>query len=101
HRPRRPPHSFPTRRSSDLFSRRSLRMPDSVNVQALVPVGAHVLPNRHGTAPGLAIEQEGKLLLLLPGPPRELKPMLEEQVLPLLDRKSTRLNSSHRTISYA
>jgi len=65
--------------------KRKLRLPESIYVQALVPVGAQVLPNRSGTAPGLAIDHEGKLVLLLPGPPRELKPMFEEYVLPVLE----------------
>jgi nicotinamide-nucleotide amidase len=72
---------------ADRFRRRSLPMPDSVNVQALVPRGARVLPNRHGTAPGLLIERTGKKLVLLPGPPRELQPMFEEFVVPLLPHR--------------
>ena len=43
----------------------------------MVPAGAAVLPNKNGTAPGLWIEHETKLIVLLPGPPRELKPMFE------------------------
>lgn len=65
---------------------RRMRLPESIYVQALVPVGAQVLPNRNGTAPGLAIDEGGKLILLLPGPPRELKPMFEEYVLPVLKK---------------
>ena len=69
---------------AERFHKRGIRMPASVNVQALVPVGAQVLPNPNGTAPGLAVEHEKKLLLLLPGPTRELKPMFEQYVLPVL-----------------
>jgi len=54
-----------------------------------------VLPNRNGTAPGLWVEQDGKILCMLPGPPNELQPMLLDQVLPrlaargrLLDREA-------------
>jgi len=43
-----------------------------------------VLPNANGTAPGLWVEQDGKVLCMLPGPPNELQPMLVEQVLPRL-----------------
>jgi nicotinamide-nucleotide amidase len=46
--------------------------------------GAEVLPNPNGTAPGQWIETKGKIIVLLPGPPRELIPMLEDQVLPRL-----------------
>ncbi len=66
--------------------KRRIRLPESIYVQALVPVGAQVLPNPNGTAPGLAIDEGGKLVLLLPGPPRELKPMFEEYVLPVLEK---------------
>ena len=59
------------------FERRNLSMPD-VNVrQAQVPRGAIVLDNPNGTAPGLFIEHEGKIVVLLPGPPRELQPMFD------------------------
>jgi len=71
---------------AERISKRRIRLPDSIYVQALVPVGAQVLPNRNGTAPGLAIDEGGKLVLLLPGPPRELKPMFEEYVLPVLEK---------------
>jgi nicotinamide-nucleotide amidase len=71
---------------TEQFRKRRFKMPDSVLGQAMAPVGAQVLPNRHGTAPGLAIEHAGKLVVLLPGPPRELRPMFEEFVLPVLPR---------------
>lgn len=43
-----------------------------------------ILPNPNGTAPGLWAEQDGKVLVMLPGPPNELQPMFTEQVLPRL-----------------
>ncbi|HEY4301194.1 MAG TPA: CinA family nicotinamide mononucleotide deamidase-related protein [Candidatus Didemnitutus sp.] len=43
-----------------------------------------VLPNANGTAPGLWVEQDGRVLIMLPGPPNELRPMFTEQVLPRL-----------------
>lgn len=49
--------------------------------QARVPQGAEVIPNPHGTAPGLLLREEERLIFLLPGPPRELEPMVREQVL--------------------
>ena len=58
------------------FERRGLRMPDVNRRQAMVPAGATVLPNANGTAPGLLIEQGDRLIVLLPGPPRELQPIL-------------------------
>jgi nicotinamide-nucleotide amidase len=80
-------------RIESYFVQRKRAMVPSMKVQALVPAGARVLPNFHGTAPGLAIEvnpnpfRENKnrsWLILLPGPPRELRPMFSESVLPLL-----------------
>jgi nicotinamide-nucleotide amidase len=59
------------------FERRNLRMPEINRRQAMVPRGAKVLDNPNGTAPGLMIERGEKLVVLLPGPPREMKPMLE------------------------
>jgi nicotinamide-nucleotide amidase len=59
------------------FENRGLRMPEVNRRQALVPRGATVLPNPNGTAPGLLIEAPPRLLVLLPGPPRELQPMFE------------------------
>jgi nicotinamide-nucleotide amidase len=71
------------------FASRKRRMPASTRVQAMVPEGATVLPNPNGTAPGLGMRAggEGKWLILLPGPPRELRPMFSASVVPLLLRE--------------
>jgi nicotinamide-nucleotide amidase len=70
------------------FSRRGIQMPDVNRRQAMVPEGARVLPNRLGTAPGLYLATaDSKSLVLLPGPPRELEPMFEETLVPLLKEK--------------
>ena len=55
--------------------------------QAMVPEGAIVIDNDNGTAPGLIIEGEnGKIAILMPGPPNEMKPMFENSVYPYLNR---------------
>jgi nicotinamide-nucleotide amidase len=64
-------------RLRERFARRGMAMPDINRRQAMVPRGADVLPNPNGTAPGLWLEKNGTALVLLPGPPREMKPMLE------------------------
>jgi nicotinamide-nucleotide amidase len=66
--------------------RRLGKMPPSVLNQALVPEGAQVLENRTGTAPGLIVKnaKSGKTIIMLPGPPHEMTPMLEEFVVPYL-----------------
>lgn len=56
--------------------------------QAYFPEGSVVFPNNHGTAPGCAIDENGKVLIVLPGPPREMKPMFEESVVPFLKKYS-------------
>lgn len=70
------------------FKERGRRMPESCRVQAQVPEGAHVFDNAFGTAPGLdiGINRAGSLgrIIMLPGPPRELYPMFDNQVLPRL-----------------
>jgi nicotinamide-nucleotide amidase len=55
--------------------------------QAMVPEGADVLKNPRGTAPGLWLDDDGRMIALLPGPPRELKPLFLEEVLPRLRRR--------------
>lgn len=57
------------------FARRGWTMPDNNRRQARVPSGAVVLDNPRGTAPGLWLEHRGRVIVLLPGPPRELEPM--------------------------
>lgn len=69
---------------AERFRRRGLTMPASVEVQALVPTGATVMPNPNGTAPGLFLTHNQCRVFLLPGPPRELRPMFENYVLPQL-----------------
>lgn len=55
--------------------------------QAMVPKDALVLDNANGTAPGLIIEENGKIAILLPGPPNEMIPMFENQVYPFLQKR--------------
>ena len=60
------------------FRARGLEMPDINRRQALVPRGSVALPNARGTAPGLWVEHQGVVFVLLPGPPRELQPMFDD-----------------------
>lgn len=66
--------------------------------QAMVPEGAEVLDNPRGTAPGLWLEDKGRVIALLPGPPRELKPLFNEQVLPRLQRRAAGVRMFHREL---
>lgn len=69
------------------FRRRGVPMPENNRRQAMVPAGALVIRNRKGTAPGLIIPEGEKTLVLLPGPPFELRPMVEETVVPFLRQR--------------
>ena len=67
------------------FAATGRKMTDNNRKQAVMPEGAVVFPNDYGTAPALALTREdGKVLVLLPGPPRELEPLFAEQVEPFL-----------------
>jgi nicotinamide-nucleotide amidase len=69
-----------TERIRQRFESRGWTMPEINRRQAMVPEGAQVLSNPNGTAPGLWIEHERGVVVLLPGPPRELQPMLLDLV---------------------
>jgi nicotinamide-nucleotide amidase len=74
----------------------------AVNVrQAMVPEGAEVMDNPRGSAPGLWLEDKGRYIALLPGPPRELKPMYLEQVLPRLEKRRSGVRMFHRELRVA
>jgi nicotinamide-nucleotide amidase len=70
------------------FERRGIAMPDINRRQGLVPDGAIILENANGTAPGLWLEQGRTAIILLPGPPREMKPMFEAVVRDRLSPRS-------------
>jgi len=63
-------------RIAQRFARRGLRMPDVNRRQGMVLRGAVALDNPNGTAPGQWVERESQVVVLLPGPPRELQPMM-------------------------
>ena len=73
-------------------------MPDTNIRQAMVPEGAEPLDNPRGTAPGLWLEDRDRTIALLPGPPRELKPMFREQVLPRLRLRISSVRMYHREL---
>lgn len=71
---------------TERFARLNRKMTPNNLKQAYRFERSEVLPNANGTAPGLWVEQDGKVLIMLPGPPNELQPMFTEQVLPRLAR---------------
>jgi len=71
---------------ADRFAKLGRRMTPNNLKQADRFERGEVLPNANGTAPGLWVEQDGRVLVMLPGPPNELRPLFTEQVLPRLAR---------------
>ncbi|MGI8848909.1 MAG: competence/damage-inducible protein A [Pyrinomonadaceae bacterium] len=69
---------------SKKFRKMNREMPEINKRQAFIIENADILPNPNGSAPGMFVEIDNKYLILLPGPPRELKPMFENFVLPKL-----------------
>lgn len=74
-------------RIEERFKRRRMPMPACNRKQAYLIQGATALPNKNGTAPGQWLEAGKKRIVLLPGPPHELKPMFEESVWPRLEKE--------------
>ena len=64
-------------------------IPENNLRQTMVPEGAELLPNGQGTAPGIYVEHEGTAIVLVPGPPREMRVLMNEQVLPRLAAAQT------------
>lgn len=59
------------------FKNKGIPMPESNKKQAMLPAGCKIIENKNGTAPGCIMEKNGKTIIVLPGPPREMKPMFE------------------------
>jgi nicotinamide-nucleotide amidase len=84
------------------FAKRSAGpMPDNNRRQAQVLEGASVLANPNGSAPGLWIERGDKIIVLFPGPPREMEPMFDAHVGPRLERRTSGRRVHRRVIKIA
>ena len=80
------------------FKKWSREMPEINKRQAFVIDGAEILPNPNGSAVGMMLEMSGKVFVVLPGPPRELKPMFETFVLPTLKAKAGEIYVKRRIL---
>lgn len=69
------------------FASRGRTMTDNNKRQAYFPAGAQILPNPNGTAAGVFLVLEGKVVVMLPGPPFEMVPMFEREVVPRLEKR--------------
>lgn len=68
------------------FQKLNRDMGESNVKQAMMPKDSIILVNNNGTAPGCIIEEKGKTMILMPGPPKEMKAMFEESVVPYLHK---------------
>lgn len=83
----------------EFFEKIQRPMADSNIKQACMPENSVILKNNKGTAPGCIIEEGSKVLIMLPGPPSEMKPMFEESVMPyFVSRTGSRLVSRYLRI---
>jgi nicotinamide-nucleotide amidase len=83
------------------FQRFGRKMAEINKRQAMVPEGATILENSRGTAPGLWLEASERVVILLPGPPRELQPMFEDEVEKRLARRAPSVRLHHRQLRVA
>ena len=79
---------------------RGLSMPETNIKQAEIPNGAIKLNNTMGTAPGILIEIQNKLVFILPGPPREFIPLIKDEVMPRLKEKYTSSEKDYSFITF-
>jgi len=83
------------------FQSFGMTMPERNSRQAMVIEDAEVLPNPNGTAPGIFIDHQGTAIVLLPGPPREMRPMFENHVSPKLSGRVGSLRVMRRLLRVA
>ena len=94
-------HTESLQRIEAFFASRSLPLLDSQRKQAMLPKGAQAIPNPVGTAPGFIFELKGKVVITLPGPPRELQPMVEQTVIPYLRHRAGKGVIRSRVLRFA
>jgi nicotinamide-nucleotide amidase len=83
------------------FLRWGRKMPEINARQAMVMEGSSVLPNPNGSAPGMYLEHDSRVVVLLPGPPREMKPMFDDHVLPKLSTRAGGVRVARRVLRVA
>lgn len=81
-------HEPTMERLYNFFEKQNRQMTENNKKQAYMPSRAVIFENNQGTAPGLALEKDGKYIICMPGPPREMTCMFRESVLPYLEEKS-------------
>ncbi len=79
-------HEPSVKKMEEMFKRREWPMTPNNMLQALVPEGCTVFFNDNGLAPGVAVEKNGKTVIMMPGPPSEMRPMFLERISPFLQQ---------------
>lgn len=82
----------------DIMAKRNIPWNPAAEDQAMVPRGCRVIPNTHGTAPGMMFVRNGKSLIAMPGVPYEMESMVENFLLPHFQKQSTGTVIRHRTL---
>lgn len=84
---------YPLKKDEDIlrdikayFVKKNIEMPLSNEKQAYIPEPSITLYNENGTAPGSILEKDGKIIIILPGPPKEMIPMFNKSVVPYLSK---------------
>lgn len=80
------PHEESLKKIEDFFKKLNRTFTEGNKKQGYFPEGAYILTNDHGTAPGCIINENGKMLIMLPGPPFEMVPMFENYAVPYLEK---------------
>ncbi|HFC01265.1 MAG TPA: competence/damage-inducible protein A [Phaeodactylibacter sp.] len=81
-----------------LFKKFGIKMTEAHREQSYMPENADLMINQMGTAPGMWFEQEGKIVVSMPGVPYEMKYLMNEEILPKLKKKFEGTPIAHRTI---
>lgn len=86
------------RHVEQMLTARGIEFNELNRAQALVPECCTVLFNRHGTAPGMWFEREGKIVVSLPGVPFEMEHLMQDEVMPRLKKRFNLRQIVHRTL---
>ena len=83
---------------AEMLGRRGIAMTENNRGQALVPATATVINNAVGTAPGIMMERNGKLLFSMPGVPFEMRYLMEHEIIPLIKKHYNLKPVYHKTL---
>jgi nicotinamide-nucleotide amidase len=85
-------------RLNQILERLGKPLTEALRTQCLLPQNATVLPNKMGTAPGMWFEENGKVVVSMPGVPFEMEYLMQHEVMPRLQTRFNALPSAHKTL---